>query len=430
MERLIDNALIFGAMYEVADPYMIARYNTALEGFGLAPTKLERFVIDASGYSPEIAAELEDEDYLNPYGINRRFIILSPEQESLPIVHYRFSSTDDLMMAFYQKNAESLLTLTLKDVVYGEIENSTFRIDTIDDILSIREVVFKLRTGGQLFEKAGELKTLLNRFFAEGDAWQDNELMNDILTHAKLVGDIRYNNIIPGHIKFPLPSFWTTHFGGIYVFHEDNGDVTIIGKPEKPEFLNAVSDTFSYISLDDAQGVYSFLIDTGRILGIEPNWLIKSGLIDLRSDILVRTAIGKAHPRHHLAGLTRPEIRNWIQNNYDKLAGDGIFGFLTRTQKALLNERMPNLQNTRADLKLLAVRANPAHEDRGIVSRLLSGFAPFDFYTKFAVNKQGFYDDYEQLAENQREFVVAKITRDFFPNRKKYWEMLYAKPEE
>jgi len=430
MERLIDNALIYGAMYAVDDPYMIKRYNTALKGFGLKETKLEKFVIDAAGYSPEVAKEFKDVDYLNPHGINRRFIILSPEQESLPVVYHQFSSTYDLMMAFFRKNAESLRTLTLKDVVFGEIENSTFRIETIDDILSIHEVEFNVRTGGKIFKKAGELRELLDRFFAEKDSWQDNDLMNQILERGNLVGDIRYNNIVPRHTRFQLPSFWTRHFDGIYVFREINDDVTIIGEPETPEFLSSDLDEFKYISFADADGVYSFLQNTGRVAGFEPDWLKSSGLVDLRSEILVRSAMGKTDKKTNLANVNQNQVRNWILKNIDDLSKDGVFDFLTRIQKSLLNDVLPGLKNTAAELKLMIIRANPAHHDRVLVARLLSQYAPFDFYTKFAVNKHAFYDDYATLEENQRDYVVNKITKNYFPDRKKYWENLFAEPED
>ena len=430
MERLIDNALIYGAMFEIADSYMVERYNTALEGFGLPKTKLEKFVIDAAGYSPEVAKDLDNEDYLNPHGINRRFIILSPEQESLPVVHHQFSSTYDLMMAFFRKNDESLRTLTLKDVVFGEIENSTFRIRTIDDILSIREVEFKLRTGGGMFLKARELQDLLDRFFAEKQSWQNDDLMRNILDHGKLVGDIRFNNIIPRHTRFQVPSFWTRHFDGIYVFREVNDDVTIIGTPENADFLSSRTNGFNYICLSDTEGVYDFLTKTGRVSGFEPQWLKSSGLVDLRSDILVHTAIGKADKNVDLATINRNFIHNWILNNLDDLSKDGTFDFLTSIQKDLLNDVLPNLKNTPASLKLMVVRANPDHHDRVLVARLLSQYAPFDFFTKFAVNKQTFYDDYDTFDDNLQEYVVKKITRDYFPRRRQYWENLFAKPED
>ena len=339
MERLIDNALIYGAMFPVDDPYLIKRYNTALKGFGLTETKLEKFVIDAAGYSPEVAKECKNEDYLNPHGINRRFIILSPEQESLPVVYNQFSSTYDLMMAFFRKNAESLRTLTLKDVVFGEIENSTFRIETIDDILSIHEVEFNVRTGGRIFEKAGELRELLDRFFAEKNSWQNNDLMNQILERGNLVGDIRYNNIVPRPTLLQLPPFWTRHFDGIYVFREINDNVTIIGNPETPEFLSSNHDNFKYVSFEDSETVYAFLKNSGRIAGFEPDWLKSSGLVDLRSEILVRSAMGKTNKKTDLNTLNPSQVRNWIHQNLDELSQDDTFGFLTKVQKSLLNTR-------------------------------------------------------------------------------------------
>jgi len=430
MERLIDNALIYGAMFKVEGTHMVARYNTALAGFGLPETKLEKFVIDAAGYSPEIAAEFDDEDYLNPHGINRRFIILSPEQESLPIVYHQFSSTYDLMMAFYQQNAESLRSLTLKDIVFGEIENSTFRISTIDDILSIREVEFKLRTGGHMFEKAAELQKQLDQFLSQKDSWQDADLMNAILQNGKLVGDIRYNNIVPRHTKFLIPSFWTRHFGGIYVFHNHNGDVTIIGKPKTRKFLSSNHNHFDYICLDDTDEVYDFLLGSARIADFEPDWLKSSGLVDLRSEILIRTAMAKSDKTIHLDRLSNNQVRNWVHNNLDDLSQDDTFAFLTRVQKSLLNEDMSNLKNTAPALKLIAVRANPDHIDRVLVARLLSEFAPFDFYTRFAVNKQAFYDDYATYEDNMRDYIITKITRHYFPNRKQYWQNLFAQRED
>ena len=430
MERLIDNALIYGAMFKVEGPHMVKRYNTALTGFGLPETKLEKFVIDAAGYSPEIAKEFDDEDYLNPHGINRRFIILSPEQESLPLVYHQFSSTYDLMMAFYQKNAESLRTLTLKDVVYGEIENSTFRIRTIDDILSIREVEFKLRTGGQIFEKAEELQDMLNRFFAEKNSWQNNDLMHKILKAGKLVGDIRYNNIVPSHTSFQLPSFWTRHFGGVYVFHDPNDEFTIIAEPQDAEFLSSNHGDFDYISLADADGVYDFLLRSGRITGFEPDWLNSSGLVDLRSEILVRTAMAETNSDINLSNLSHSQVRNWLHKNLDRLSRNDTFDFLTSVQKSLLNGKLPNLKNTAAALKLMIVRADPDHADRVLVARLLSEFAPFDFYTRFAVNKQAFYNDYAALKDNLRDYAVTRITRNYFPARKQYWENLFAPQED
>ena len=69
----------------VSEPHLVERYNQALKGFGLKPTKLKTFRIDMTGFSPEIADEQSDQQYLDPHGVNRRFIILSPQQIELPV---------------------------------------------------------------------------------------------------------------------------------------------------------------------------------------------------------------------------------------------------------------------------------------------------------------------------------------------------------
>ena len=67
---------------------------------------------------------LKDPAYLDPNGVNRRFIILTPAQADLPVVHTQFSNTSQLMYEFFSSNARAINTLTIKDVLYGEIEDS------------------------------------------------------------------------------------------------------------------------------------------------------------------------------------------------------------------------------------------------------------------------------------------------------------------
>ena len=107
MERLIDNALIYGGLFRVDQPHLVERYNQALEAFDLPRTSCTDFVVDATGYSPEVADDLKDEHYLDPHGVNRRFIILSPEQRNLPVIYMNFSSTADLMRSFFSRQHRS-----------------------------------------------------------------------------------------------------------------------------------------------------------------------------------------------------------------------------------------------------------------------------------------------------------------------------------
>ena len=124
MDLLRDNELIYGRLLRIEEPHLIERYNRALRAFGLKPTERQMIEIDRSGFSPQVAEDLGDVHYLDPNQINRRFIILTPQQIELPVVHTAFSNTSQLLFEFMTANARVINALTIKDVIYGEIEDS------------------------------------------------------------------------------------------------------------------------------------------------------------------------------------------------------------------------------------------------------------------------------------------------------------------
>ncbi|MGL4405110.1 MAG: DUF6638 family protein, partial [Notoacmeibacter sp.] len=193
MKRLYDNELIYGRLLEISEPHLIARYNTALKALGFQPVKLEKFSIDQTGFSPEVAKVLNDEMYLDPLGVNRRFIIVSPAQEELPVVHTAFSNTAQLMHEFFAGNRRAINALTIRDVIFGDIEDSVAEVKSIEDLLSIEDVHFKMQAGDGLLDKAAELRNLADRLTGEPDFWRDEAALNRMVDLAKATGDIREN---------------------------------------------------------------------------------------------------------------------------------------------------------------------------------------------------------------------------------------------
>ena len=129
MDLLRDNELIYGRLLPVDEPHLIERYNKALVAFGLKPTKLNPSRSTAPASRRKIAEELGDYQYLDPNEVNRRFIILTPDQIDLPVVHTAFSNTGQLVYEFFSKNSRAIDALTIKDVIYGEIEDSVAKVE-------------------------------------------------------------------------------------------------------------------------------------------------------------------------------------------------------------------------------------------------------------------------------------------------------------
>jgi hypothetical protein len=162
------------------------------------------------------------------------------------------------------KNQRAINALTIKDVIYGEIEDSVQKVETVEDLLSINQVEFKVLSAEDVLGKAAELGKLIDRLKQEPNAWRDDAMLNRMVELAKVCGDIRENALVPDQVIFRHNAFWTSHFGGLYVFI-DKDMTTVIGDPASPGFKRSRPWQVSYLSITDADRVFRFLAGTGRL---------------------------------------------------------------------------------------------------------------------------------------------------------------------
>ena len=103
-------------------------------------------------------------------------------------------------------------------MIYGEIEDSVTKVEDIEDLISINQVEFRVLSAEDVLGKASELGRLVDRLKQEPDAWRDDKMLNRMVELAKVTGDIRENALVPDQVIFRHNAFWTSHFGGLYVF--------------------------------------------------------------------------------------------------------------------------------------------------------------------------------------------------------------------
>ena len=293
--------------------------------------------------------------------------------------------------------------------------------------MSIKRVRFALRTHNELLEKSHRLTRLVDRFNLEPDSWMDNALLNDILSLARDCGDTRYNSLVPQKTEFEVTSFWTRHFDGLYVFHDADDEVVVIGDQSTSEkFSDQDSDNdHRFIGLSDEEAIYDYLVETGRLEAMNPSWLEQSDILQQRIEVCTRMALSKDQPDTDLIWIGDVATNNWVHRNLDKLERNPAFSFLTRLRKSIQNGHIINPDNYSAKEKLMAVRAEPGHPDYLLVNRFLTEFVPFDFLTRFIVNKLAFYRDYEDYNDAQRNYVVHTIKHRYFPDKQAMWERLF-----
>jgi len=425
VDLLRDNELIYGRLLPVEEPHLIERYNKALAAFGLPATKLTSFEIDRSGFSPQIAEELGDYQYLDPNEINRRFIILTPSQQELPVVHTAFSNTSQLLFEFFEKNARTIDALTIKDVIYGEIDDSVSKVEDIEDMLSINQVEFRVLSAEDVLGKASELGRLVDRLKQEPETWRDDALLNRMVELAKVTGDIRENALVPDQVIFRHNAYWTSHFGGLYVF-VDSDMTTVISDPSAPGFRRSRPWQVSYLSIRDADRVFRFLASTGRIELPRASWLETSGYLEHRAEMVIRSLIRDSDPNRDLRQLDKVWLQTWIHSNAALIASEGTFPFLNAVKREIAQYGQLKLEEIFPLHRFLVVRAKPDHPDAWLVNRLISDFVPSDFISRYIFNKQGFYQDYQGWPEVWRAHVVDTLKTTYLKDKAGYRAHLYG----
>ncbi|CAN7329282.1 hypothetical protein IB277_12275 [Ensifer sp. ENS07] len=429
MKRLLEAELIYGRLLDISEPHLIARYNKALEGFGLRPTALTQFSIDMTGFSPEIAEELGDRDYLDPNRVNRRFIIMTPEQAELPVVHTSFSNTAALMHEFFNANSRAINAITIKDALYGEIEDSVSVVNDIDDLLSINEVRFRVLSAEDMLGKAAELRGLVDRLKKVPTAWADDEMLTRMVELAKQTGDIRQNALVPDQLVFHHEAFWANHFGGVYVFLDDK-TTTVICDPSVPGFRRSRPWQVSYIAINDHARIYDFLASTKRLQLPQASWVEDSGLYQHRADMVVRGLINESDPTADLANADRIWLQTWMHRYAAAVAKDGAYPFLQEMIRTVAATGTIRMQDVAPANRFMLVRAAPTHPDQWLVNRLISQLVPRDFVSRFVFDKQGFYDAYERYSETFKEYVVATLTGTYLKDKAAFRHKLYGLREE
>ncbi len=426
MHRLAENDLIYGNLFEVSTPVLRDRYNAALALLHGRPTALERFRIDQSGYSPEIAEELDDPSYLNPQGCNRMFILLTVEQAYLPLLDATFSCSRDILKRFISDNREALFGLTARDAVFGELEDSVYKISNLADITAIKNIRVKVRTPRKLVTKAHRLIRHIEDFEHSDTAWNDDAQLNEIITLAEAVGDIRAHPLIPQMLRYEHTDFYTSHLDGLYVFnatrkptlvHCGGGDAAVKAHTDR-------TTGFRHIPLSDRKALASFLIGDGlveRILDREDPDPLEVLLEKL--DLIALAHAGEAADADEIEHYDPVALRRYVQNTIHDLPD--AFHELQRVVRGIeQGGTAPSLEPE--DDGFFYLYRSSRHKDRDLVNHLLARLTPLDCRQMFICNKERFYELYESWPDHRRTLVADYLARHYQGRQSEIWERLYG----
>lgn len=406
MKRLIEKGLMFGNLVAVDSPALVERYNRALKALAGKQTALTDFHIDISGYSPEVGDELGDHLYLNRSGMNRQFILLTTEQRNAPLLNAKFSTSRGILRRFIAANEAQLFSLTARDAVAGELEDTVYELTSPARLFDIRRITVVADTTGNHLAEADRLGRLIERFRAEEEAWWDDVLIAEMIGLAEKTGDVTRNPVALRETMFEQGNFWTAHFGGLYVFRDLDHPAAISVGPK--EALGALPLRHVF-DLGDRNQIARFLeindlvepivtapgADAAAILRQKMDFVVVAAAAEIGLDIghgsrrdlrQAAAALGARLPEafQGLAALLR-----WVETG-------GPWPRITSAHPSYF----------------YTLRAKP-HADRDLVNMLLSELSTLDVRQLFICHKELFYHLYRSWPEAKKQYVADFLEREY-----------------
>ena len=406
MKRLIEKGLMFGNLIEVSSPQLVERYNRALKHLTGKQTQLKDFHIDISGYSPEIGDELGDDLYLNPNGCNRQFILLTTSQKSAPLLNMKFSTSRGILQQFIEANESQLFALTARDAVAGELQGSVYEVSSPAKLLDIRQITVEADTIGGHVADAEKLAKLIDRFRREPDGWRDDVLIAEMIELAKKTGDVTRVPISLPAMTFQQPSFWTSHFGGLYVFRDVKFPGVISSLPKQSLGTMPISPL---MDLSQRNSIADWLERNGLVEPIvQARGMDAAAVLRQKMDFVLVDAADALNL--DIGDARRTELRKIAYRLGDSLPDEflGLAALLAWVEGAGSWPRITSEHRA----SYYTLRASPG-EHRDLVNMLLSELAPMDVRQMFIVHKELFYAQYATWSDRKRQYVADFLAREY-----------------
>ncbi len=406
MKRLIERGLMFGNLVHVATPALVERYDRALVHLTGKHTTLTDFHIDISGYSPEIGDELGDHLYLNQHGVNRQFILLTIEQKRAPLLNATFSTSHDILRRFIDANEAALFALTAVDAVAGELLNSVIQIREPRQLFDIRTIRIEADTTAGTLRHATELTRLIDRFREEEDAWFDDVLIADMITLAEKSGDITRNPVKLRETEFEQRNFWTSHFGGLYVFQSVEHPAVIAATDKAALGELPIKYVFDF---DDRNRIAKFLAYNDLVEPIiKAPGLDTAAILRQKMDFIVIDAASEGGM--DLTGLSRADLRRLARQHHGRLPPeyDGLAALLNWAENG---GPWPRIASDHPAYFYTLRAANTP--DRDLVNRMLAELTPLDIRQLFICNKPIFYLRYKSWSDTKKSYVADFLSREY-----------------
>ncbi len=389
--------------------FLVDRYNKCLDLFGIQPTKLTEFTIDAKGWSPEIAQEKNTFHYLNNGEANPYAIIISPLQKNKEVFHPYYSYETEMMQRIFEMYEQDIKEITKESALCVEFNQ---KIDVFYDSFDL----LKYQTVYIEFHLINDIKKIKAQQLAlEKEFLQDNNFVNvklhqKILKSVRKYGDLRNRNLDLIPIEFQINSFYTKAFGGVFIYKDFIQEMLVY--ENKETYHQAIkNDTFQGLIfykedvqlLDKLQDYIVIELNIEKVLQSERYQRIKKHIFAqmfsetehpmeqiLDSDLLFKRYLNKLDLEGKKRIMTVERYVEILQTNPNAKIQDYVPQDIV---KALYQPHSSLLE-----------------ESEFLVWKLLEKIAQKDPYFMYLYARDTFYKAFENYSDSYQNWVIKYIT--------------------
>ncbi|WP_296316779.1 DUF6638 family protein [Winogradskyella sp. UBA3174] len=390
---------------------LVERYNKCLKTLGFSETKLTSFSIDGVGWSPEVAEEKNDVQYLNHGDANPHGIIISPLQKGKP-VYLPFHSFDrEMMQQVFRTHGQKINDITRDSAICIDFDQDIDVFYEPLDVLKYDDVSITFRLIDNLEGKQKEQLRLIEKF-KTGNNFIDEAIHKELLDSAATYGDLRDRDLSLHALQYSTSSFFTRAFDGVYLLRDFIKPIVVFERMEvyKEAIKDTIHDVLIYhISQPELvdklkdhiiiQCDLESIIKTpnyDRIKKFELNRFLKDTEHPVK-DILNNNVLFKSY-LNKIDIKTRKQVMG-VELYLEKLERSNAFKVEDMVEQSLY-------------FALHQPHSSLSAEHRDLIHKLLINISPKDVLFLYWYDKEQFYKSYETWDNSFRDWVIECISNN------------------
>lgn len=419
MKKLIDSGLFGSGLIPVDKELLVNRYNECLKDIGIKQTKLTSFHIDKWGWSPEIANEFQNKDYLSFGYANPFAIIITPEQQQAHLYYPLHSFDWDLMETVFKVYENQIRDITTQYGLWFELQQHVSTYRSPQDLLMIDAIDVKFYTPSKIIVATREQKSLVRQFYEEKSAWTNESLQAKILESIVKYGDLRNRHFEINQLPYTKTnSFYTRAFDGLFIIRTPNSTKPALIFENNTSTLSG-DNNYSHLefNLNDIK-LYSFLLENNLIQSNFNHYKTDVFSVMTLRDSLLMNLINENYPNEEVDfDVERHKIKFINMLASDKKLTEEFYALEDIIVKLSRNENVSHLDYP-VDVRLALSFPNPLLDEelKRILWRLLSKISPIkDLLIQYLFDKNQFYTDYQTWNENKKDWVIKLLKEHKVP---------------